>query len=43
MLTVAEAAERVGKSPETMLHWIREGRLHADTANGAVALSRAGL
>jgi len=27
MLTVAEAAERVGRSPGTVRCWIREGRL----------------
>ena len=29
MLTVAEAARRAGKNPETIRRWIREGRLRA--------------
>jgi excisionase family DNA binding protein len=29
ILTVAEAADRVGKDPETVRRWIRSGRLHA--------------
>lgn len=29
MLTVAEAADRVGKNPETIRRWIRSGRLPA--------------
>ncbi len=29
MLTVPEAARRVGKNPETVRRWIREGRLRA--------------
>jgi excisionase family DNA binding protein len=31
MLTIAEAAERVGRSPGTVRRWIREGRLPAVT------------
>jgi excisionase family DNA binding protein len=27
MLTIAEAAERVGRTPGTVRRWIREGRL----------------
>jgi excisionase family DNA binding protein len=34
MLTIAEAAKRVGRSPGTVSRWIREGRLPADTARG---------
>jgi excisionase family DNA binding protein len=34
MLTVTEAAQRVGRSPGTVRRWIREGRLRADTAEG---------
>jgi len=34
MLTVAEAAERVGRSPGTVRRWIREGRLMTETVNG---------
>ena len=29
MLTVAEAADRVGRNPETIRRWIRSGRLAA--------------
>jgi excisionase family DNA binding protein len=29
MLTVAEAAERTGRSPETVRRWIRDGKLRA--------------
>lgn len=29
MLTVPQAAERVGRNPETIRRWIREGRLRA--------------
>jgi excisionase family DNA binding protein len=34
MLTVDEAAQRVGRSPGTVRRWIREGRLRAATAKG---------
>jgi excisionase family DNA binding protein len=34
MLTVVEAAQRVGRSPGTVRRWIREGRLHAETEQG---------
>jgi excisionase family DNA binding protein len=34
MLSIAEAAERVGRSPGTVRRWIRDGRLQAVTANG---------
>jgi excisionase family DNA binding protein len=30
VLTVPEAARRVGKNPETIRRWIREGRLRAE-------------
>ncbi|MDQ3973339.1 MAG: helix-turn-helix domain-containing protein [Actinomycetota bacterium] len=29
MLTVPEAARRVGRNPETIRRWIRTGRLHS--------------
>jgi excisionase family DNA binding protein len=34
MLTVTEAAQRVGRSPGTVRRWIREGRLQAESAHG---------
>jgi excisionase family DNA binding protein len=34
VLTVAQAAERVGRTPETVRRWIRSGRLAATTENG---------
>ncbi len=30
MLTVLEAARRIGRTPETIRRWIREGRLPAE-------------
>jgi excisionase family DNA binding protein len=43
MLTIAEAAERVGRSPGTVRRWIREGRLPADTARGERLIDSADL
>jgi excisionase family DNA binding protein len=34
MLTIAEAAQRVGRSRGTVRRWIRDGRLRAETAHG---------
>jgi excisionase family DNA binding protein len=34
MLTVTEAAQRVGRSPGTVRRWVREGRLAATTSHG---------
>lgn len=34
MITVSEAAQRVGRTPGTIRRWIREGRLTAQTAHG---------
>jgi excisionase family DNA binding protein len=34
MLTVVEAAQRVGRSPGTVRRWIREERLRAETEQG---------
>lgn len=34
MLTVSEAAQRVGRTPGTVRRWIREGRLTAQIAHG---------
>lgn len=39
MLTVAEAAERVGRTPETVRRWIRSGRLPAVTEHGHIAIA----
>jgi excisionase family DNA binding protein len=33
-MTDAQAAERVGRTPETVRRWIRSGRLAATTENG---------
>jgi excisionase family DNA binding protein len=43
MLTIAEAAERVGRSPSTVRRWIREGRLPANTARGERLIDAANL
>jgi excisionase family DNA binding protein len=34
MLTVAQAADRVGRTPGTVRRWIREGRLGAESQHG---------
>ena len=34
MLTVSQAAQRVGRTPGTVRRWIREGRLTAQSAHG---------
>jgi excisionase family DNA binding protein len=34
MLTVTQAAQRVGRTPGTIRRWIREGRLVAETTHG---------
>ena len=39
MLTVAEAADRVGKDPETVRRWIRSGRLRAKRVGRRHAIS----
>jgi excisionase family DNA binding protein len=39
MLTVAEAADRVGKDAETVRRWIRSGRLHARRVGRRHAIS----
>jgi excisionase family DNA binding protein len=43
MLSVAEAAERVGRSPETVRRWIRMGRLPAVTERGRLGIETADL
>jgi excisionase family DNA binding protein len=39
VLTVAEAAERVGRTPETVRRWIRSGRLPAVTEHGHLSIA----
>jgi excisionase family DNA binding protein len=34
MLTVTEAADRIGRTPGTVRRWIREGRLPATSEHG---------
>jgi excisionase family DNA binding protein len=34
MLTVTQAADRVGRTPGTVRRWIREGRLAAESEHG---------
>jgi excisionase family DNA binding protein len=43
MLTIAEAAERVGRCPGTVRRWIREGRLPADRTRGERLIDPADL
>ncbi len=43
MLTVEEAARRVGRSPGTVRRWIRDGRLHAQTEGGRRVIDPAEL
>ncbi|MCW2995876.1 MAG: helix-turn-helix protein [Conexibacter sp.] len=43
MLTVTEAAERVGRTPETVRRWIRSGRLVAVTDRGHLAIAPSDL
>jgi excisionase family DNA binding protein len=43
MLTVTEAAQRVGRSPQTVRRWIRDGRLPAVTQHGRHAIEPADL
>jgi len=43
VLTVAEAAERVGRTPGTVRRWIRSGRLPAVTERGHLAIAPADL
>ncbi|WP_370552500.1 helix-turn-helix domain-containing protein [Conexibacter sp. CPCC 206217] len=34
MLTIAETAARIGRSPDTVRRWVREGRLPARQVDG---------
>lgn len=43
MLTVAQAAQHVGRSPGTIRRWIRSGRLPATTLDGRHAIDPADL
>lgn len=43
MLSVTEAAERVGRTPETVRRWIRTGRLPAVTEHGRHVIAAADL
>jgi excisionase family DNA binding protein len=43
MLTVSEAAQRVGRTPGTVRRWIREGRLPAQAERGHSVIDPADL
>jgi len=43
MLTVPEAARRVGRNPETIRRWIREGKLRATKVGTQHVLEEADL
>jgi excisionase family DNA binding protein len=43
VLTVTEAATRVGRSPATVRRWIRDGRLPAQTRGGRRVIDPADL
>ncbi len=43
MLTVPEAARRVGKNPETVRRWIREGKLRASKVGTQHVIEEADL
>ncbi len=38
VITIVEAAQRVGRSPGTVRRWIREGRLRAETVRGRLMI-----
>lgn len=43
MLTVPEAAKRVGRNPETVRRWIREGKLRASKVGTQHVIEEADL
>ena len=43
LTALAEAAQRVGRSPQTVRRWIRDGRLSAITQHGRHAIEPADL
>lgn len=43
MLTVAEAAQRVGRTPGTVRRWITGGRLRAETTDGRLLIDPGAL
>lgn len=43
MLTVPEAARRVGRNPETVRRWIREGKLRASKVGTQHVIDEAAL